>query len=128
MPLYSLLSFLALPSSMQWVPCIKIPLFLIIRIVSVYFGCILIDTESLQENAIWFIWGTYCTPSIVLYTRETMLHKIPDLPLRRSESSQQAISQLSGQHYDRARLEDFGNCENGFLAGSGLQGMLPRVG
>lgn len=57
-----------------------------------------------------------------------MLHKIPDLPLRRSESSQQAISQLSGQHYDRARLEDFANCENGFLAGSGLQGMLPRVG
>lgn len=54
---------------MQWVPCIKIPLFLIIRIVSVYFGCILIDTESLQEKCNLVHMG------YLLYTKHCAIHQ-----------------------------------------------------
>lgn len=55
-----------------------------------------------KENSVEFTGRTYHLPSIVLYARETMMHELLYLTLRRSESSEQIISRLRGQHYNRA--------------------------
>lgn len=81
-----------------------------------------------KENSVEFTGRTYHLPSIVLHARETMMHELSYLTLRRSESS---LVNRSFQDYvasitTELRLWGSGNTETSSLAGSEAQGRPPR--